>query len=118
MSYIERTIQVSYRHRVYFTRNVFSPDNDLLRQVLALEKSNSVARSLVVVDEMLALAKPSLSKDIEKYFAQRPDLSMVCAPMILEGGERAKNSNFHVSEIQSHVEKHHIDRHSYIIAVG
>ncbi|MEP6664077.1 MAG: 3-dehydroquinate synthase, partial [Verrucomicrobiota bacterium] len=33
-------------------------------------------------------------------------------------GERVKNSYFHVSEIQSHVEKYHIDRHSYILAVG
>jgi 3-dehydroquinate synthase len=118
MSYIERTIQVSYRHRVYFTREMFSPGNDLLRQVLSLDKSNAVARTLVVVDEMLALARPSLVKAIETYFEQRPDLKLVCAPMILEGGERAKNSYFHVSEIQSHVEKHHIDRHSYIIAIG
>jgi 3-dehydroquinate synthase len=38
--------------------------------------------------------------------------------MILEGGERVKNSYFHVSEIQSYIDRYHIDRHSYVIAGG
>ena len=119
MSYIERTIQVSYRHRVYFTRKVFGAENSLLKQVLTLEKSTTIAKALVVVDETLAQAQPSLLKDINEYFGERPlELKLVCPPMVLEGGERAKNSYFHVSEIQSHVEKYHIDRHSYIIAIG
>ena len=45
-------------------------------------------------------------------------LELVCPPIILEGGERVKNSYFHVSEIQSHVERFHLDRHSYLVAVG
>lgn len=119
MACIERTIQVSWRHRVYFTRDVFSAENDLLKQVLALDRSNPTAKVLVVVDESLAQAQPDLIKAIEAYFNQHSSaLKLVCAPMVIEGGERAKNSYFHVSEIQSHVEKYHIDRHSYIIAVG
>jgi 3-dehydroquinate synthase len=98
---------------------VFGAGNELLKQVLTLEKSTTIAKALVVVDEMLAQAQPSLLKDIEAYFRERPlELKLVCPPMVLEGGERAKNSYFHVSEIQSHVEKYHIDRHSYIIAIG
>jgi 3-dehydroquinate synthase len=119
MACIERTIQVSWRHRVYFTRDVFGADNDLLKQVLALDKSNAMAKALVIVDESLAEAQPHLLKAIDSYFARHSgELKLVCAPMVIEGGERAKNSYFHVSEIQSHVEKYHIDRHSYIIAVG
>jgi 3-dehydroquinate synthase len=119
MSCIERTIQVSYRHRVYFTREVFGGGNDLLKQVLAMDKSNAIAKALVAVDETLAQGQPTLVADIENYFTRHGrELKLVCAPMIIEGGERVKNSYFHVSEIQSHVEKYHIDRHSYIIAVG
>ena len=119
MPYIERNIQVSYRHRVHFTRGVFAAENPLFHQVLGTEKTNAVAKALVVVDETLAQSQPRLLTDIEAYFAlHAADLKLVCAPLILEGGERAKNSYFHVSEIQSQVEKHHIDRHSYIIAVG
>ncbi len=119
MTSIERTISVTWRHRVYFTRGVFGAQSDLLRQVLALDRSNPVAKALVVVDEMLAQSQPFLLPDIESYFARHAsELKLVCPPLIIEGGERAKNSYFHVSEIQSHVEKHHIDRHSYIIAIG
>src|SRR3954471_5405133 len=119
MSYIERTIQVSYRHRVYFTREVFAAANPLLKQILTTEKSSAVAKALVVADETLTERQPNLLANIERYFAQHAaELKLACAPMVIEGGERAKNSYFHVSEIQSHVEKHHIDRHSYIIAVG
>jgi 3-dehydroquinate synthase len=119
MACIERTISVTWRHRVYFTRGIFGAGHDLLRQVLALDRSNAVAKALVVVDEMLAEKQPGLIRDIEAYFARHSnELNLVCAPMVIEGGERAKNSYFHVSEIQSHVEKHHIDRHSYIIAIG
>jgi len=38
--------------------------------------------------------------------------------LALEGGERTKNSYFHVSEIHSHIDRYHIDRHSYVVAVG
>src|SRR5262249_34636315 len=58
-----------------------------------------------------------LARQIEAYF-ERADLRLACPPLILEGGERVKNSYFHVSEIQSHVERYHIDRHSYLVAVG
>lgn len=119
MACIERTIQVSWRHRVYFARDVFGPENDLLKQVLALDRSNPCAKVLVVVDDSLAALQPDLVKRIESYFTRHNrELKLVCAPMVVEGGERAKNSNFYVSEIQSHVEKFHIDRHSYIIAIG
>jgi 3-dehydroquinate synthase len=37
---------------------------------------------------------------------------------VIEGGERTKNSYFHVSEIHSQIDRYHIDRHSYMIAAG
>jgi 3-dehydroquinate synthase len=119
MSVIERTIQVGFQLRVHFTHAVFDAVNPLLRDVLANHKPGQIRKALVVLDESLAAAQPDLARKIENYFAaHRDSVKLVCAPLIIEGGERAKNSYFHVSEIQSHVEKHHIDRHSYIIAVG
>ena len=38
--------------------------------------------------------------------------------IVAEGGERVKNSYFHVSEIQSPIDRYHIDRHSLVIAIG
>lgn len=119
MNYIERTIQVSFQQRVHFTRGVFAAGNPLLKEVLTLSKASQIAKALVVLDESLDVAQPLLTKSINEYFRAFPDcLKLVCPPLIIEGGERAKNSYFHVSEIQSHVERYHIDRHSYVIAVG
>jgi 3-dehydroquinate synthase len=119
MSVIECTIQVSFPHRVFFTRHVFDPGNPLLREIIIGDHAGPPRKALVVVDESLAGAQPELIPAIESYFALCPDsLKLVCSPLVIEGGERAKNSYFHVTEIHSHVEKHHIDRHSYIIGIG
>jgi 3-dehydroquinate synthase len=60
-----------------------------------------------------------LGQQIENYFTAHADaLKLVCPPLIVEGGERAKNSDFHVTEIHSQIDRYHIDRHSYVIAVG
>jgi 3-dehydroquinate synthase len=119
MSVIERTIQVSFRHQVHFTLGVFDSGNPLLRNVLANAREGRLRKALIVIDEALALSEPTMTRKIEAYFEAHSDsLKLVCPPVVLEGGERAKNSYFHVSEIHSDVEKYHIDRHSYIIAIG
>src|ERR1051325_9374398 len=74
--------------------------------------------ALVVLDESLAGAQPGLIKSIEKYFSAHPEIKLVCPPMVIEGGERAKNSDIHIAEIHSHIERYRICRHSYVIAVG
>lgn len=120
MPKIQRSIQVGFDLRVFFTRNAFAPANPLLREVLSgPEAENARTRAvLIVIDEALAQAQPPLIGQIEQYFSNTPRLNLVCAPMIIEGGERTKNSYFHVSEIQSHVDRFHIDRHSYLLAIG
>src|SRR2546426_1924922 len=103
MSLIERTIQISFRQRVHFTRHVFAPDNPLLADVLLNERSRQTPKILIVVDESLHVAQPDLAAKIETYFSSRAgSLQLVCPPIVLEGGERVKNSYFHVSEIQSY----------------
>ena len=119
MSVIERSIQVGYRLRVHFTQDVFSPTNRVLKEVLVNEEPQTIHKVLVVMDESLAQAQPGLAQKIEAYFARHGDcLDLVCPPFIIEGGERTKNSYFHVSEIHSRIDRHHIDRHSYVIGIG
>jgi 3-dehydroquinate synthase len=114
----ERTIQVSYRHQVHFTEGVFETGNTVLREILLEDKTREQHKILVILDEALAQAQPFLSWQIESYFNANEELKLVCPPIIIEGGERTKNSYFHVSEIHSQIDRFHIDRHSYVIAVG
>ena len=115
---IERTIQVSYRHQVHFTEGVFQPSNPLLRDIMIEGATRQRHKAIVVVDEALSQSQPFLVRSIENYFASHRELQLVCAPIIIEGGERTKNSYFHVSEIHSQIDRFHVDRHSYVIAVG
>lgn len=119
MATIERIITVQYRHRVLFTEGVFDPANTTLAGVLADPSAPVPPRVLVILDEQLASACPQLPSGIETYFQiHSTTATLVAPPMVIEGGERAKNSYFHVSEIQSEIERHRICRHSYVIAVG
>jgi 3-dehydroquinate synthase len=119
MSHIERTVQVSFRHQVHFTEGVFEPENSLLRDVMVDGSQKRRHKVLVVLDEALATSQPNLTRNIEIYFAAHAkELRLVAQPMVVEGGERTKNSYFHVSEIHSQIDRHHIDRHSYVICVG
>jgi 3-dehydroquinate synthase len=115
---IQRTIQVSYQHQVHFTEGTFETVNPLLHNILLSDRKRVHAKVLVVLDEALALSQPFFPRKIENYFAAYPELNLVCPPVIIEGGERTKNSYFHVSEIHSHIDRFHIDRHSFVIAVG
>ena len=117
MSSIQRTISVKFELRVYFTRAVFGASNSLLQSLLV--EPHRLPKVLVVLDESLSLAQPALAPSIENYFAALTDqLNLVAPPLIIEGGERVKNSYLHVSEIHSQVDRHHVDRHSYIVGVG
>jgi 3-dehydroquinate synthase len=113
---IESSIQVSWPLRVFFAEDVFAPANPVLKNALADIAPRKV---LIVLDESLALAQPELAPQIENYFsAQIEKLQLVAPPIIIAGGERAKNSPALIPEIHAQIDRHHIDRHSYLIAVG
>jgi 3-dehydroquinate synthase len=116
VSLIEQSIHVGWCLRVFFTEEVFAPGNPVLNDALADAAARKV---LIVLDQSLATARPDLSRQIENYFVAHADkLRLVCPPVIIAGGERAKNSPALINEIHSHIDRHHIDRHSYLIAVG
>ncbi len=119
MRSLEHTIEVRWRHRIYFTERAFALANPLLRDLLAETKETGPARVLFVVDETLAEANTTLLAEIRSYCAAHANaLALVREPLVIEGGERVKNSYFHVSQIQSAIDAHHIDRHSTVVAIG
>jgi len=116
VSVIERSIQVGWQLRVFFTENVFAPDNLILRDTLA---ATGLRKTLVVLEDSLAQALPGLAQQIENYFSVHPGkIHLVRSPLFACGGERSKNSDTLVHEIHSQLHRHHIDRHSYLLAVG
>ncbi len=116
MDVIQRFIQTGWQLRVFFTENVFAPDNPVLRDALA---DAGPRKALVVLEDSLAQALPELEPQIERYFAAHSDQArLVRPPLFACGGERVKNSSALVGDIYSQIHRHHLDRHSYLIAVG
>ena len=119
MEALEKTIRVEYAHRVYFTRGVFARSNVILSNLCREGLGTRSSKVFVIVDEAVADAIPDLVDQIKGFFeSHRPRIDLVCAPVLIEGGERVKNSYFHVSEVHSRLDRFHIDRHAYVIAIG
>lgn len=117
MELIEHTIRVEYRHRIYFTRGLFQPGNPLLHDVL-VEAGATPRSAVVTLDAGVAAANPGLAESIERSFAAAGRVRLAEPPLVLPGGEAAKNSGEAVERVQALIARQAICRHSYVIAVG
>ena len=118
-SSLQRTITVPYEHRIYFTRSVFSPQNRLLADLLLPVTPRSHAKVLVVIDLGVARAFPELADRVAAYFALNESKArLVSAPLLMPGGEAAKNDHEVIDEIHRQIERQGICRHSYLITIG
>src|SRR5439155_6715764 len=71
------------------------------------------------VDSNLAAAHPLLLEKIVSYFAARPyRIALVKPPVILTGGETAKNDLGLVEAMMATMLETRLDRHSFVIAIG
>ncbi len=118
MDFIKQAIQVRWDHQVYFTNGVFECANPLLAGLLVGNDTVKSQRALVVVDERVAVMRPELIGAIEGYFATVCPEVLLTAVMVYPGGEVAKASWTQVETLLAAIEHHHIDRHSYLVAVG
>jgi len=116
VSVIQRSIQVNWQLRVFFTENMFAPENLTLRDALV----NSAPRKiLIVLEDSLAQAQPELEPQIVRYFSVHAgQLRLVRSPVFVSGGEEAKNSDTLVSNLHAQIQHHHLDRHSYLVVIG
>jgi 3-dehydroquinate synthase len=115
---IERSITVSFSHRIFFTRSVFSPENPLLAKLLSGNEARR-SKALVVLDEGVARAFPKLAAAIAAYFSREScRTELVGNPLVVPGGEAVKNNRDLVEQLYHEIERHGIDRHSYLLAIG
>jgi 3-dehydroquinate synthase len=117
---IDQAVRVRFQYPVHFTTDLFSPNNLLLRDVLAgAGVSTGSSKVLCVVDSGVAVHHRRLPGAIAAYF-QPPDgsLTLVAPPVIVNGGESVKNDPSQVMSIHRAVHEYGIDRHAYMLAVG
>jgi 3-dehydroquinate synthase len=74
---------------------------------------------LAVVDRGVADAWPRLCADIAAYARRHEErLELVADPIVIEGGEAAKNDPGAVGALQSRFDALRMDRHSFIVLIG
>lgn len=114
-------ISVPFEYPVCFTRRIFDAGNPLLADVIDRLKEDRRHRAVVYIDAALAAANPQLSEDIKEYFHARgheKKLELAAPPVVVPGGEQAKNDWAPVREILWTIGNLHLDRKSFVIAVG
>ena len=106
---------VPYEFPVVFTEGVFDPDNPALRDVLCRVEAHKRHRVVVFVDDALSSHVPA----IEAYAQRHEDaMELACPPVVMPGGEKVKTDLHFVETAQQKLFDLHIDRHSFVIAVG
>jgi 3-dehydroquinate synthase len=110
---------VTIEYPVHFTEGLFDPDNTVLVDVLGHLERDRRHRCIVFVDDGLLAQQPSLADDIVAYAARHQRrMALVALPQPVPGGEKIKNELFHVEQMQRVLFDHHIDRHSFVVAIG
>ncbi len=112
-------ITVSYDFPVHFTHGVFDPRNPLLADVLDRLGERRRHRAVAYVDSGVAAASPRLTSQIKEYFhVHAARVELAGGPEVIVGGEAAKTGWTHVRDVMWAVGNLHLDRQSYILAVG
>jgi len=107
---------VPYEFPVVFTEGVFDADNPALREVLCRLEPAKRHRVAFFVDD--GLGAPLLAA-IQAYAERHRDaLELACAPVAVPGGEKIKTELHFVESMQQKLFELHLDRHSYVVAVG
>lgn len=115
----QHAIQLSYTHRILFTRSVFAAENGTLRDLLLMDGGQKVPRVLVFVDDRVANANPSLMGAISGYARAHAEvMELAAAPLLMTGGEACKNDFSLVERCWRAMQDAMLDRHSYVVVIG
>ena len=110
---------VPYEFPVVFTEGVFDPENPALRDVLCRLEPAKRHRVVFFVDDGLNAGRAPLAEAIARYAQRHSDvMELACAPVVVPGGEKIKSDLHFVESFQQTLFDLHVDRHSFVIAVG
>lgn len=118
---IERSVQLSLPHRLFFTDGVFDAGNTVLGSALADpgDPGRRVRKVLIILEEAVMAAQPDLRAAVALWFAGTSGPWQLAAdPLVMPGGEACKNDWRLVEKIWAAINDAGIDRHSYVIATG
>lgn len=117
-AYVQK-FSVPYEFPVYFTRDVFSSKNDVLREVVASLPHSSQPRVAFFLDDGAEREMPDLLRRICAYAQSHAETFQLAGPIeVLKGGELCKNDPSLIDRLQRRLVDMRMDRHSYVVGVG
>lgn len=108
-------LKASWTHRVVFCRDALGDQGAALAALLPDEGPST--RLLAVIDSGLARAREHFAGAIESW-ASAHQVNLVTEPMIVAGGERAKNDRMVFDRVARAINDHHICRRSVVLVAG
>jgi 3-dehydroquinate synthase len=119
MNFLQQSFTVKYEYKVFFTENLFNPNNSLFKDFLDQFYNDAVLRKILfVIDENIAKSFPNIQEDIDLYFDNNNRIDLIKEKVIVGGGEIVKNDEQYFDRIVEAINHHGIDRHSYVVAIG
>src|SRR5690606_7479336 len=111
---------IPYRYEIHFTKDLFDLNNRLISSYFSEQKLTKVQIPKIVfmVDQGVSDYHPDLVSRIKTYFAGIPHVSLIDKIYIFPGGELIKNNRDVQEDILQTIDRHGIDRHSYVAAMG
>lgn len=114
---VDGTFSVSWTHRLRFTRDVLATSNPVLATLLP--KNPEPTRVLTVLDDGLVAARPGLLNQVEGWLEHHSEhLTPAGPPLILPGGEDAKNGWSAYESTARAIAEGHICRRSIVLIFG
>jgi 3-dehydroquinate synthase len=110
---------VPFEYPVYFTNDLFSPDNPVLLKTLCRIESEKRHRIIIFIDDGVIAAMPELPEHISDYCdVHKQQIKLVCNPVTMPAGEKLKSELHYIEQMQQHLADYRLDRHSYVLAIG
>ena len=115
----EQQIAVPFAYPVYFTHDVLNPANPVLKSVLIRQQTGARPRAAVCIDSGLHEAWPRTDDAIEAYFRRhKQSIELAGEPVIVPGGEWAKNGWAKAQELVDYFAGLRLCRHSFVVVLG
>jgi 3-dehydroquinate synthase len=119
MKIIDQQFPVSFNYKVFFTDDLFRPDNELFAELIQSDSPKSIRKILFVFDEGMYAHHDDLFERIQHYSKKYSDVfELIDTPVFLPGGEAAKNNPAHIDKIHDAINDADLDRHCYVTAIG
>lgn len=117
---LKAEFSVPYEYEIHFTNDLFGLNNPIVRDYFKSQSFPGNQRSKVVfmIDQGVIDHHNELIDRIRTYFESIPSVELIDDFYIFPGGEPVKNDRESQDEMLRIIDRHSIDRHSYVIGLG